>query len=179
MSTPNPVQRSTASEEYVNLVERAKALLSHTQPLAGLDELHLRAMRALVADLEKRKYAVKPTAPPASAAPTASTASRAPRQRGRSVPAAVRRAVWRRDDGRCTYTDPATEQRCRATHRLQLHYEAAFARGGAHDPSNFTLRCAAHNALAAEKDFGCDFITHRRDVLRHEPHSRQSMSGPG
>jgi hypothetical protein len=47
-----------ASEEYVELVERAKALLSHTTPRADLSELHLRAMRVLVAALERQKYAV-------------------------------------------------------------------------------------------------------------------------
>ncbi len=44
-----------ASEEYVELVERAKALLSHTTPRADLSELHLRAMRALVTELERQK----------------------------------------------------------------------------------------------------------------------------
>jgi hypothetical protein len=47
-----------ASEEYVELVERAKALLSHRTPRADLGELHLRAMRTLVAELERQRYAV-------------------------------------------------------------------------------------------------------------------------
>jgi hypothetical protein len=47
-----------ASEEYVELVERAKALLSHGTPRADLSELHLRAMRTLVAELQSQKYAV-------------------------------------------------------------------------------------------------------------------------
>jgi hypothetical protein len=42
----------------VELVEQAKALLSHSAPHAGLEEIHLRAMRALVAELEQPKYAV-------------------------------------------------------------------------------------------------------------------------
>jgi hypothetical protein len=48
----------TASEEHAKLVEEAKALLSHSAPHAGLDEIHLRAMRALVAELKRQKYAV-------------------------------------------------------------------------------------------------------------------------
>jgi hypothetical protein len=51
------------SDEYVNLVARAKALLSHASRNVGLEELQLRAMQALVAELEKRKYAVKATPP--------------------------------------------------------------------------------------------------------------------
>ena len=89
----------TASEEYVSLVERAKALLSHSAPNASLEEIHLRALRALVTELEKRKYAVRASpkephgaspdqstqapdpAPSPHAGPPASTASD-PRQRG-------------------------------------------------------------------------------------------------
>jgi hypothetical protein len=53
----------TATAEYVSLVEEAKALLSHARPQATLEELHLRAMRALVSELAKTKYAVKGAAP--------------------------------------------------------------------------------------------------------------------
>jgi hypothetical protein len=37
----------TASEEHVKLVEKARALLSHSTPSEGLDQIHLRALRAL------------------------------------------------------------------------------------------------------------------------------------
>jgi hypothetical protein len=127
-----------ASEEYVELVEKAKALLSQTAPRVDLAELHLRAMRALVTQLERKKYAATDR-PRQRAAHTAATqpatpsvaepapngqltggdaaqsrnapeprsqlehGSECPRQRGRQVPAALRRAVFERDEGRCTY----------------------------------------------------------------------------
>jgi 5-methylcytosine-specific restriction endonuclease McrA len=183
----------TTDEEYVNLVERAKALLSHAAPTTSIAELHLRAMRALVAALEKRKYAVN-SAPDASVVvcekangsqpapnedePVARTnptsASDNPRQRGRSVPAAIKRSVFARDGARCSTFDPTTGQRCRGTRHLELHHETAYARGGMHSASNLTLRCTAHNALAAEVDFGRDFIARRKDDLQHEPYSKQS-----
>jgi hypothetical protein len=47
----------TASAEYVTLVEEAKALLAHALPRADLAEIHLHALRTLVATLKKRKYA--------------------------------------------------------------------------------------------------------------------------
>jgi hypothetical protein len=56
----------TAGEEYVKLVEHAQALLSHSAGRVPLDELALRAMRALVAELEKGKRAA--TKRPARAA---------------------------------------------------------------------------------------------------------------
>jgi 5-methylcytosine-specific restriction endonuclease McrA len=80
-----------------------------------------------------------------------------PRWRGRYVPAAIRRAVFERDEARCTYTGDSGE-RCREMHRLELHHTIAFARGGEHSTSNLTLRCHAHNVLAAEEDFGKGFV---------------------
>ena len=44
----------------------------------------------------------------------------------------------------------------------------AFAQGGEHRLDNVTLRCRAHNALAAEEDFGRDYVTSDRDSSQHE-----------
>jgi hypothetical protein len=187
-----------AGEEYVELVERAKALLSHRTPRADLSEVHLRAIRSLVVELERQRYAVtarsrrhpersaqaesvrehesehrsqaKPEhesepEPEAEFQPTPR-----PRQRGRHVPAAIRRAVFERDQGRCTYASDSGE-RCRETSLLELHHSLAFARGGEHRLDNVTLRCRAHNTLAAEQDFGSDFVGRARDSTRHEPWS--------
>ncbi|HXK17002.1 MAG TPA: hypothetical protein VNG33_04340, partial [Polyangiaceae bacterium] len=168
---------------YVQLVERAKALLSHAHSKSSLEEIHLRAMRLLVADLEKRRFAktARPRTPAEQdAAPVngssessessdsdgASEALEA-RRRGRHIPAAVRREVFERDAARCTFV-ASTGQRCRETQCLELHHLSAFARGGEHQPANLTLRCRAHNALAAEEDFGRDFVEQKRE-RRHEP----------
>ena len=45
----------TANQEYVDLLETAKDLLAHAVPSRSIEEVHLRAMRALVAELKKRK----------------------------------------------------------------------------------------------------------------------------
>ena len=37
------------------------------------------------------------------------------------------------------------------THGIELHHLKAFAEGGEHTEENLTLRCRAHNALAAEE----------------------------
>jgi hypothetical protein len=51
------VQFST-TEEHVQLIERAKALLARSTPGKSLGELHLKGMRLLVASLEKQKLAL-------------------------------------------------------------------------------------------------------------------------
>jgi hypothetical protein len=60
-------------EEHVQLLERARALLARERPGVSLGELHLEAMKVLVASLEKRKFATHRSDP-----------SFAPRQRGDS-----------------------------------------------------------------------------------------------
>ena len=45
----------TATQEYVDLLETAKDLLVHAVPSRSIEEVHLRAMRALVSELKKRK----------------------------------------------------------------------------------------------------------------------------
>jgi 5-methylcytosine-specific restriction endonuclease McrA len=182
----------TTSEEHVKLVERAKALLARERPGLALGEVHLEAMKLLVATLEKRKFAItdRPQKParisqppeevPKSAESSAQEAPAAPRQRpltprrrGRYVPAAERRQVFERDGGRCTYVD-SHGGRCRETRYLELHHLKPFAQGGANLASNLTLRCAAHNALAAEEDFGRELIEQKRAHARHESFAAQA-----
>jgi hypothetical protein len=151
----------TATQEYVDLLEQAKDLLSHAVPDRSIEEVHLRAMRALVAELKKRKYAVTDKPRPQPSQPAGESDPESPRQRGRGVAAAVRRAVCKRDGGRCTYVDE-TGQRCRETSCLELHHEQAYARGGPPTVENLSLRCRAHNALAAEQDFGREFMLRKR-----------------
>jgi 5-methylcytosine-specific restriction endonuclease McrA len=169
-------------------------------------------MRALVAELERQKYAVtarprprprtgqsgrdmSPQAAPArethethgpEQTPDSGVATELahecesvrPRRRGRHVPAAIRRTVYARDEARCTYTSDSG-QRCRETHGLELHHSRAFAQGGAHSQQNLTLRCRAHNDLAAEEDFGRDFIECARDSTEHEPWAAHDAGMPG
>jgi 5-methylcytosine-specific restriction endonuclease McrA len=88
-------------------------------------------------------------------------------RRGRSVPAAIRRTVFERDGGCCTFVDERG-QRCRETHGLELHHRHPFGKRGPHTTSNLTLHCRAHNALAAERDFGAEQMARRRAPLDHE-----------
>jgi 5-methylcytosine-specific restriction endonuclease McrA len=84
-------------------------------------------------------------------------AGAAPRRRGRYIRAAVRRAVWERDGGRCTYVE-ATGQRCRECGALEFDHVDPYARGGPSTVQNLRLRCAVHNALTAEQEFGREFM---------------------
>ena len=76
--------------------------------------------------------------------PPATESSRARRSR-RHIPAAVRRAVWRRDGGTCCYRDPLTGVTCGSTHLLQIDHIVPVAQGGSDDIANLRLLCAVHN----------------------------------
>ena len=79
----------------------------------------------------------------------------------RYVSAAIRREVWARDAGRCAYTDDRG-RRCAETGSLEVHHRQAYALGGPDTAANLELRCAPHNLLAAEQDFGRTHMDRRR-----------------
>ena len=70
-----------------------------------------------------------------------------PDARSRYIPAVVRREVWRRDQGRCSYVDRHSGRRCGSRYRLELDHIVPFALGGGAEPSNLRLRCGAHHRL--------------------------------
>ena len=79
-----------------------------------------------------------------AARPPAPESARARRGR-RHIPAAVRRAVWRRDGGACCYQDPLTGVTCGSTHLVQIDHIVPVAQGGSNDMVNLRLRCTVHN----------------------------------
>lgn len=68
-----------------------------------------------------------------------------------SVMAEVRRAVFLRDGGACTYRDPKTGRRCGTRRLLQIDHVKPRALGGGHELENLRLLCAAHNLHRARK----------------------------
>jgi hypothetical protein len=73
-------------------LRHAQALLGHALPSGDIAQVLDRALDALIARLEQRKFA-------ATTRPRAGRSSTDPRH----VAAEVRRAVWARDGGRCTF----------------------------------------------------------------------------
>ena len=80
--------------------------------------------------------------------------SRGARPRSRTIPAAVKRTVWRRDGGQCAFVGrngrPCTER----SYLEYGHIEVPHAFGGEATVENIALRCRAHNAYEAEVVFG-------------------------
>ena len=107
------------------------------------------AKRAGVAQLDGRS---QPQA--AAAGPSGGSAQPAHRaRRSRYIPAPVRREVWRRDGGCCSYVDPHSGRRCGSRFLLELDHIVPFALGGSAEPGNLRLHCSAHHRFR-HRDYG-------------------------
>ena len=154
VSTPLAPERYriqlTVSRETHDRFRRAQALLRHALPTGDAAEIFDRALTLLVESLERSRFAE--TSHPRGSKPTAS--------RSRHIPAAVRRAVWRRDGGRCAFVGGSG--RCRETAFLEFHHVEPYAAGGAATAENVELRCRAHNAYEARLFFGDAVVREER-----------------
>lgn len=83
--------------------------------------------------------------------PLPSGSRNASKVRGRYIPQKIRRFVWQKAAGKCTFKNPQTGHLCQSTFRLQIEHRTPFSKGGSHDPENLTLLCAAHNLRNAQK----------------------------
>jgi hypothetical protein len=105
----------------------------------------------LVAQLERRKFAKTERPRPCR-----------PSEHARHVPASVKRTVWERDGGQCTFVS-VNGHRCEARTRLEYDHVEPVAQGGRATVRGLRLRCRAHNQLEAERAFGRDFMNAQRD----------------
>jgi 5-methylcytosine-specific restriction endonuclease McrA len=76
----------------------------------------------------------------------------------RNVPEPIRRLVWRRDHGACTYVYPETGKKCSSDKFLEIDHIHPRALGGDHALDNLRLLCREHNLLMAAKHFGMNKI---------------------
>jgi 5-methylcytosine-specific restriction endonuclease McrA len=83
------------------------------------------------------------------------------KRRGRSIPRAVRRAVYARDGGQCTWMALDGRQ-CKSRAFLEYNHRRAFALGGEHTVDNINLLCRAHNQLEGVEVFGKAAMQGRR-----------------
>ena len=136
----------TASATLREKLERLQALMHSSVPDGDLAALIEAAVDEKLARLEAKRFAR--TEKPRKTVATSDT-----RPRSRHVPAAVRRAVWMRDGGRCRFADDQG-RRCTARRGLEFHHRHPFGMGGDHDVQQIRLFCRTHNRYAAEVDYG-------------------------
>jgi 5-methylcytosine-specific restriction endonuclease McrA len=149
-------------------LETLRALASHKLPGADLVSLLREAVRCGIEKHGKRRGAVVPERARKAGRPAAPGRSKA-------IPAEVRRRVWERDGGRCTFTAP-DGRRCGSRHQLELHHVVPEARGGRSTEANLTLHCRAHNLLEAEAAYGPEHMARFRRLRLGTPRAGESTS---
>jgi 5-methylcytosine-specific restriction endonuclease McrA len=136
----------TASQELRDKLARLTALMRSEVPDGDLAAIVERAVSEKLQRLDARRFG-KTKAPRKTLAGTVTTPG------SRRVPAALRRAVYERDEGRCTYVDQQ-RRRCAQRHRLEFHHDFPFCKGGDTSLLNLKLFCEQHNRYLAEVDYG-------------------------
>ncbi len=143
--------QTTIEQDTRDLLQRAQQLLGHGVAPGDVNEVLRRALTLLVQQLEKRKFAAAERPRPVGERGTSDP---------RHIPAHVKRAVYERDRGRCTFTGD-DGHRCDAG-ATEYDHILPVARGGASSVDNVRLLCRVHNQLEADRVFGARFMESRR-----------------
>lgn len=119
-------------------VERVRDLLTHKYPYGSLDQIFLE----VALDYLKRHD------------PLRTEAAREPRAKpATTITTAVRRRIWRRDGGRCSYVG-VDGVRCLSRRFLEIDHATPRALGGGDEPANLRLLCRAHNDVERREKLG-------------------------
>ncbi|HKC60211.1 MAG TPA: hypothetical protein VKB92_09005 [Myxococcales bacterium] len=134
----------TANQELHDKLRVAQDLLRHRIPDGDLACIVDRALDLLIDHVKKERFGVgrKPRQPSAVAVQEEASS--------RHIPDAIKRKVYERDRGRCTFLDERG-RRCPATGNLEFEHVDGFALTHLHDEDRIRLMCRSHNQHAAEK----------------------------
>ena len=164
--------RVTVDAALEKEIQELRALLSHKIPNGDLMAVLREAVQCALEKHRKRKGAAEPArkrkSPVAAKAVTKTVCGREP------ISAAVRRDVWKRDEGKCTWRGP-DGQRCGSTWKVELDHIRPAALGGPSTVENLRLLCRAHNALSAEHAFGREHM----DACRNKATRTGESTSPG
>jgi hypothetical protein len=133
----------TIGGDTLEKLRLAKDMLSHAIPSGDDAALLDRALTALLAELAKTKFAETQTPRP----------SRPTKPGARQPSAAVKRAVWVRDLGRCAFIG-ASGHRCNERRFVEFHHVDPHALGGEASVDKIELRCRRHNDYEGRLYFG-------------------------
>jgi hypothetical protein len=177
----------TATTPFRDKLRRAQDLLRHRIPDGNIAAVMETALDLLLEQVMKERFAVgrkpraKPEAPPATAveeSPESAEASGVAEATSRHIPDEIRRMIYERDGGRCTFVDDERGVRCSETGGLEIEHEEGFAITHQHDPKHMCLRCRTHNQYAAEQKYGREFMERARRARQESATRPGASSGP-
>jgi hypothetical protein len=160
----------TAGRPFCDKLRHAQDLLRHRVPDGDLAKILDKALDVLIETTSKQRFAAGRKPRPAAAKRGAGQAP------SRHIPNAIKRAVFERDGGRCTFVNESG-RRCAETGALEFDHLDRFARTRLHEVDRMRLLCRAHNQHAAEQMYGREFMETAR-TCREWPSIRSGTSPP-
>jgi 5-methylcytosine-specific restriction endonuclease McrA len=146
----------TVSADFIAELEQARAALSHAIPDGDFEQVVREGLKLILERHRKRKgLTERPRKQPAKVAAAS----------GRHIPAAVRRTVWERDQGRCTWL-MGDGKVCGSTRQVEFDHNLELVLGGESTPGNLRLLCRSHNLMKAEDHLGRGFMAKFRRASR-------------
>ena len=147
-------------QALVEKLQRAQQLMSHGGKACELALLLELAADLVLAHAERQRFGAthKPRARRSSG-------------EGRHIPEAVKRQVFERDGGQCTFKSD-TGRRCESRDNIEFDHVLLVARGGDSSADNIQLLCRAHNQLRAEQTFGPGFMRDKRRASQQHAQDR-------
>ena len=152
-------------QETLDVLQYAQALLGNAVPAGDMAAVLKRLVIEGAGQIERHKFGTGARSRPRKAG----------RAAGRYVPMPVRREVWLRDGGRCTYVCESG-QRCEATEHLEFDHVLEAARGGEATVDDLRLLCRAHNQYQAEQTFGVEFMRRKREAARERAQEKPARA---
>jgi hypothetical protein len=146
----------TVCRRFLEKLEAARAALSHSRPGATNEGILEAGLDLLLERHAKRRGLVKK--PQNKTRPCVES----------HIPAAVKREVWTRDEGRCQWPVQSGGI-CGSTQRVEFGHRTSKALGGGSTANDLRLLCRFHNQLEAKQVFGDDFMN---QFTRNAPHRR-------
>lgn len=156
--------RIVVDEKTLQKIEKLRDLLAHQNPSGSYGKLfELIAEMALdrvdpqrkEERLQNRKAKSQSNlAPPAEPAPL-----KAQKTNPHFIPASVRRQVYLRDQGRCTYRDVVTGKVCGSSFKVEIDHVMPVALGGISHLQNLQSRCRSHNLWEGVVKLGKEAMT--------------------
>lgn len=129
----------SATQEFIENLEKAKAMLCRKFPKAKACEVLGEALKVLLEETETEK--------------TALVDSPIQENTPRYIPRGIRNEVWKRDNGCCQFKTPGG-QICGEKRFLEYDHVLPWALGGSsHSARNIRLLCRAHNQWNARLAF--------------------------
>ena len=152
----------TVSRRLLDKLAQARDALSHSHPGASEETILELGLDLILERHAKRRGLVKKPRnpepmPPPSTVQQAQREKTAKAERTRYLPAHVKRAVWKRDGGRCQWKLESGET-CGSTHQIEFDHVQPVALGGASTVDNGRLLCRPHQDVAARRAYGDDWM---------------------